>query len=64
MSDEMAITDEMAMLLKLCKHLGVEVEKTETKASVHHRNNAACIGLDVPKQYAYEIKGGGELKKG
>ena len=54
------MSDEMTLLLKLCKHLGVEVVKTETKESVHHRNNAACIGLDVPRQYVYEIKGGDE----
>ena len=54
------MTDEMALLLKLCKHLGVEVVKKETQESVTHRNNAACIGLDVPRQYVYEIKGGDE----
>ena len=54
------MTDEMLLLLKLCKHLGVEVVLTETDASVHHRNNAARMGRDVPRQYVYEIKGGDE----
>ena len=54
------MSDAMTLLLKLCKILEVEVVKTETQESIHHRNNAACMGLDVPKQYVYEIKGGGE----
>ena len=54
------MSDEMVLIIKLCKHLGVEVVLKETDASIHHRNNAACIGLDVPRQYVYEIKGGGE----
>ena len=56
------MAEEMVLIIKLCKHLGIEVVKKETDRSVQHRKYAARMGsvLNSPREYDYELKGGDE----